>query len=87
MVFILGGNVLIVGHAGSLDTNTKQLTGGKPSDYSNFHMKLIEIPFLAVAQCQETHNKNEWELVEPPILPFTHSGNKPYNWEILKIPS
>ena len=84
----LGGNVVFVAHAASLDVCTRQLVGMMPRNHAGFHDINHRIPYLAMAVVQEDVDiANKWSIIEPPVLGFAHSNNPKYNWSVLMTPS
>ncbi|CAN7982802.1 unnamed protein product [Ixodes hexagonus] len=77
-----GGNVLLVGHAATLDTCTRQLTGRAPRSAADLVQLVHKIPYcgLCVAQESAAAEGSCWSLVAPPILPLTHSANTRFDW-------
>ncbi|CAD5125928.1 DgyrCDS14109 [Dimorphilus gyrociliatus] len=79
-----GGNVLVVAHAPSLDSCTRQLVGRPPRTQSEMHEVLTKIPYCSVAVCQQDLNiVDKWQLIEPPIMTFAHTSNPKYVWKAL----
>lgn len=76
-----GGNVLLVGHAATLDTCTRQLTGRTPRSASDLVQLVHKIPYCGLCVAQEPATvESSWTLVAPPILPLTHSANTRFDW-------
>lgn len=79
-----GGNILVVAHAPSLDSCTRQLVGRQPRTQSEMHEVLTKIPYCSVAVCQQDLNiTDKWHLIEPPIMTFAHTSNPKYIWKAL----
>lgn len=78
-----GGNILIVGHAASLDTCTRQLIGKSPLSGEEMLPMLREIPYCSVAMAYQD-NLGKWMLEEPPFPSITNTSNKTYNWKVLQ---
>ncbi|VDM43090.1 unnamed protein product [Toxocara canis] len=72
------GTVLIVAHAASLDTLTRQLCGGLPRSQEDFFYCLQQTPYLACCQIVEQPSKL-WKVAGSPIPPLTHASNTSYN--------
>ena len=79
-----GGNILIVGHAGSLDACFRQLCGKSPRNSMEFHEILNQFPYCCLAVATEDLATKRWMLKEPPIPSVCHSGNKAFGWKVLQ---
>ncbi|XP_064619988.1 ecdysteroid-phosphate phosphatase-like isoform X2 [Lineus longissimus] len=77
------GNIFIVGHAGTIDTMTRQLTGRTPVLNDKFFQMVQNIPYCSLVHCKESQQGRKWSLVEPPVLPMTSRGNKKFNWRVV----
>lgn len=78
-----GGNVLFVGHAATLDTCTRQLTGRSPRSAAELVQTVHKIPYCGLCVAQESGEGTSWSLVAPPILPLTHSANARFDWRCM----
>ncbi|KAH7945652.1 hypothetical protein HPB49_013562 [Dermacentor silvarum] len=90
-----GGNVLLVGHAATLETCTRQLTGRKPRSATELVQLVHKIPYCGLCVAQEVPNCGPqataegaaggtgWALVAPPIPPLTHSANTRFDWRCM----
>lgn len=86
-----GGNVLLVAHASSLDTCTRQIIGQSPRAFNDMLAVVRKVPYCSVACIEETQkgaidsqNPLGWKLMEPPIPPLTHSSNARYDWTVIR---
>ncbi len=79
-----GGDIVLVGHAATLDTCARQLTGQDPRPMWAMARELKKVSFCGLEILEEVlENQNEtasngkWRLVKPPptILPLTHWGS------------
>lgn len=80
------GNVLIVAHAASLDTCTRELTGEVLPRAPNDFLKMIRgIPYCGVSMIQQesSDQSSPWVLTKPPIRTLQHSSNQRYDWRTL----
>uniref|UniRef100_A0A0M3HF06 Protein UBASH3A-like protein n=2 Tax=Ascaris TaxID=6251 RepID=A0A0M3HF06_ASCLU len=66
------GTILLVGHAGSLDTLTRQLSGKKPRERAEFRQFLHKTSYLAINEVIERNN--EWKVIGSPIPSLINSG-------------
>ena len=88
------GNILLVAHASTLDTCTRQLTGGSARTPGDFLSLIKGIPYCAVSMIEQRPDADhpsssgdsvlKWKLVKPPILTLQHSMNQKYEWKSLK---
>lgn len=78
-----GGNVMIVGHAGTLEVCTRQLLGKPLRSSPEFREICPQIPYCGLFMCQEDISSKKWTPQPCPILPITHGQNKKV--DIMKI--
>ncbi|KAK8787402.1 hypothetical protein V5799_022820 [Amblyomma americanum] len=91
-----GGNVLLMGHAATLETCTRQLTGRKPRSATELVQLVHKIPYCGLCVAQEVNSGPQaaasdssstvgtgWTLVAPPIPPLTHSANTRFDWRCM----
>ncbi len=88
-----GGNILLVGHAASLDVCTRQLTGQTPRKTNEILNLVRKVPYCSLAAIEErqvtpskgdkTKKARQWDLVEPPVPPMTECSNSRFDWKIL----
>lgn len=81
-VYLIGGNILIVAHATTLDTCTRQLIGAEPRSTNELRQVIHKIPYCSLGIVEEVGSGN-WKLVEPECLPVTHSKNPRFEWNAL----
>ncbi|XP_001358792.3 protein UBASH3A homolog isoform X1 [Drosophila pseudoobscura] len=75
------GNILVVAHATTLDTCSRQLTGGAPRSTNELRQVIHKIPYCSLATVEQVDGV--WKLVEPECLPVTHSKNPRFEWNAL----
>ncbi|XP_055850010.1 ecdysteroid-phosphate phosphatase isoform X1 [Episyrphus balteatus] len=75
------GNILIVAHATTLDTCSRQLIGENPRSTNELRQVIHKIPYCSLATVEQING--EWKLVEPEFLPVTHSKNPRFEWNAL----
>ncbi|XP_050735771.1 protein UBASH3A homolog isoform X3 [Eriocheir sinensis] len=78
----LGGTVLLVGHAATLDTCTRQLVGGSPRSAHEMTSIIKKVPYGCTALMGED-DEGHWKLLPPCVLPVTYSGIMEYDWRVL----
>lgn len=75
--------ILIVGHAGTLDANTRSLVGEQPRNSAELTRIVQKIPYCGVCACEES-DSGSWQIVCPPIPTLTHAPNARYDWRLVK---
>lgn len=78
----LGGNVLVVAHATTLDTCTRQMIGETPRNTNELRQVIHKIPYCSLATIEQD-SEGRWKFVEPECLPVTHSKNPRFEWNAL----
>merc|ERR1712106_675329 len=78
-----GGNILLVGHAATLDTCTRQLIGKSPRSAHEMTSILKKIPYCSFSIASQD-SLGSWKLQEPPFPSVTHSSNMRYDWKVLQ---
>ncbi|XP_055698016.1 ecdysteroid-phosphate phosphatase isoform X2 [Phlebotomus papatasi] len=76
------GDILIVGHAITLDACTRDLCGKKPR-MSTGLAKLMQKVFYCSLIVAEQVGETEWKVTEPPCYPVTHTNNQRFDWKTL----
>lgn len=77
------GNVLLVGHAASVDTCTRQLQGREFREITDLTRIIQKVPYCSIVAL-ECDNKKDWKFIDQPCHPITHSNNQRYDWKILQ---
>ena len=80
------GNVMIVGHAATLEACSRQLCGGQPRNAQELTKLVQKIPYCGVAVCQESGSgrNSTWDFIDPPVPPLTHAPNIRFDWRCLQ---
>ena len=87
IIVISGGNVLMLGHAGSVEVCVRQLIGKSPRSTQDFRELCPKVPYCGLIVCQEDPKTRKWSVIDTPILPFTHGQNKKVHVKQLLYPS
>ena len=74
--FVAGGNLLILGHAGTVEVFTRQVLGKTPRTSQEFRELCSKVPYCGLFMCQEDTKTKKWSSMDSPILPLTHGQNK-----------
>ncbi|KAL5282767.1 UBASH3B.2 family protein [Megaselia abdita] len=86
------GNVLIVAHAATLDTCTRQLVGEPPRSSYELGKIIHKIPYCSLVNIEESVLSTEdkagdsicnWTLIEPICPSVTHNKNIRFDWNVL----
>ncbi|XP_044745415.1 protein UBASH3A homolog isoform X2 [Coccinella septempunctata] len=76
------GNCLLVGHATTLDTCSRNLLNGKWLTTNELLTLAGHISYCSLVQL--TRNKdNNWKLVTPPCPSMSYGNNKQFKWKVL----
>ncbi|XP_042906548.1 ecdysteroid-phosphate phosphatase [Parasteatoda tepidariorum] len=76
------GDILLVAHAASLDTCSRQLTGKPPRNEKDLLTLVPKFSYASVALVEQDSTK-KWHIAKPPFPPLMHLNNISFNWEIL----
>lgn len=77
------GNVLLVAHAASVETCTRQLQGREVREMSELTRIIQKVPYCSIVALECDQNE-KWNFIDPPCFPVTHSNNQRYDWKILQ---
>ncbi|CAF1280160.1 unnamed protein product [Rotaria sordida] len=77
-----GGNLLIVGHAPTIEVCTRQLTGGQPR-LNDLKFLVLRVPFLSM-HCVAKQPDGTWKATKPPISPIKHAAVEPFDWRFFR---
>ncbi|CAL1539245.1 unnamed protein product [Lymnaea stagnalis] len=73
-----GGDILIVAHAGSLDTFTRQLRGRNPRTSQEMHHILASFTYCCLCCLAQDEKSGSWCLSDPPIPTLGE-----FDWKVL----
>ena len=73
-------NILFVGHASNIDTNTRQLTGGRPLNKTEMTEVMQHAVSYACMIIAERNEHNKWQVVSPFVYPVSHNKNPRFDW-------
>lgn len=76
------GDILVVAHAISLETCTRQLIKKEPRTRADLRNILMKISYLA-AVAMEQVDESTFQLIEPPCLTLTHNSCSKFDWRIV----
>ncbi|GAB0094153.1 Protein UBASH3A homolog [Sergentomyia squamirostris] len=76
------GDILIVGHAITLDACTRDMCDKTPRESPEL-TKLMQKVFYCSVIVAEQMSKTQWKIVEPPCYPVTHTNNQRFDWKTL----
>ncbi|XP_058820870.1 ecdysteroid-phosphate phosphatase-like [Topomyia yanbarensis] len=80
------GNILVVGHAATLNTCTRHFVGTEMLPIVKFYQLLHKIPYCSMAVLESKNyggRGDGWKLVEPPCYPLTNTKTERYDWKVL----
>ncbi|XP_055627724.1 ecdysteroid-phosphate phosphatase isoform X2 [Toxorhynchites rutilus septentrionalis] len=77
------GNILIVGHATTLDTCTRHIVGEKLRSTSDMSRIMQKVPYCSMAVIESADGIGDWKLIDPPCEPITHTNNNRFDWKNL----
>lgn len=76
------GNIFILGHAGTLDTCTRQLRGKAPRSVVEMQSLVQKVPYVSVCVAEEQSDQT-WSLINPPFPNLKHCDNLGFDSSIL----
>jgi len=77
------GNVLIVGHACTLDSCTRLIIGRKERPHAELSRLLQKVPYCSMAVIEHSPSDNDWHLADPCCYPVTHNNNARFEWKVI----
>ncbi|CAF1679655.1 unnamed protein product [Adineta ricciae] len=76
------GNILLIGHASTIEVCTRQLIGGQPR-VNDLKFLVLRVPFLSM-HCVTKQPDGTWRAAKPPISPNKHAAVEPFDWRFFK---
>ena len=73
LTFLIAGTILLIAHAGSLDTLTRQLCGGAPLAREGFSKVLHKTSYLSCSEADEKPD-GSWKFMGSPIPLLAYTG-------------
>lgn len=80
-----GGNILVVGHAGTLEVCTRQITGMPVRPYVEFNATIRKVPYLGLAMIEKEAGSNSYEIQGSVIPALGHTSNFNFDPMALKL--
>jgi hypothetical protein len=80
-----GANVLVVGHAGTLEVCTRQISGYPIRTYSEFNATIRKVPYLGLCLLEKSGPNANFEIQPAVIPPLGHTANFNFDPNNLKI--
>lgn len=79
-----GQNILIVGHASTVEMAHQRLTKAPVPSVTEFHDLLAKVTFCSVIGLERDLNKgSHWRVMDGQRYPLTHNGNQPFDVSVL----
>ncbi|KAJ8035382.1 Ubiquitin-associated and SH3 domain-containing protein B [Holothuria leucospilota] len=78
------GDILIVGHASTLDGISRPLQGLSSRPTKEFCKLVQSVPYCGCVTAEEYKEFGIWDLVAPPFPTLTHSPNSRFDWRNLQ---
>jgi hypothetical protein len=76
--------LIIIGHAGTLEVCTRQISGYPVRSYSEFNGVIRKVPYLGICLLEKEANSHKFELQHGIIPPIAHTANFNYDSMTLK---
>ena len=78
-----GANILVVGHAGTLEVCTRQISGYPVRPYIEFNATIRKVPYLGISLLEKEAQSHMFEIQQPVITPISHTSN--FNFDPLNL--
>lgn len=80
-----GGNILVVGHAGTLEVCTRQMCGLPVRSYTEFNSTIRKVPYLGLCLLEKDPSTNLFEIQQSVIPSLGHTANFNFDPHTLKL--
>lgn len=70
-----GANVLVIGHAGTLEACTRQISGSEMRPYLEFNSIVRKVPYLGLCLLEKEASSQAFEIKSAVIPPLSHASN------------
>lgn len=78
-----GANILVVGHAGTLEVCTRQISGYPVRPYIEFNATIRKVPYLGICLLEKEAQSHMFEIQQSVIPPISHTAN--FNFDPLNL--
>ncbi|XP_041470818.1 ubiquitin-associated and SH3 domain-containing protein B-like [Lytechinus variegatus] len=78
------GDILLVGHASTLDSSSRCLQGLSARPAMEFSRIVQKVPYCGIIMLEEYAEFSIWDLVAPIIPTLTHAPNGRFDWRIMQ---
>lgn len=76
--------MLIVGHACTVDTCSRHLTGHPEGrSYEDMNRIMGRVPYASLVMVEQQPDTEEWRLAAPACYPLTHHRNARFDWKVM----
>lgn len=72
-------NILLVGHAANIETNSRLLAGGKCRTMAEVAKLMSKVPYASLLAMEKVNN-SQWKVVAPNVYPISHTRNFHFDW-------
>lgn len=80
-----GANILVVGHAGTLEVCTRQICGLPVRSYTEFNATIRKVPYLGLALLEKESSNSAFEIQNAVIPSLGHTANFNFDPQSLKM--
>ena len=80
-----GANILVIGHAGTLESCTRQISGMPIRSYPEFNATIRKVPYLGLAMLEKEAGSSTFEIQGAVIPALGHAPNFNFDPMSLKV--